>query len=172
MNYSGFAGFIAERGADLKYIILTHAHFDHIFEIDSWASSTHATVLVGAGDAEMLSDSSLNCYRTFLGKDFGYFGQYVAVTESDSFSLGDNRIEFIETPGHTPGGISITVSDRVFVGDTVFADGGFGRCDLPGGDFYKLKKSIKKLISLPDGTRVYCGHGRETTVKEIKNNFI
>lgn len=172
INYSKLAGFIAERGADLKYVILTHAHFDHIYEIDSWVNATGVKVLVGAGDSGMLSDPGLNCYKTFLGKDLGYFGPYVAVTEADSFSLGDEKIGFIETPGHTPGGISITVSDCVFVGDVFFADGGIGRCDLPGGDFYELKKSIKKLLSLPPDTKVYSGHGRDSALKEIKINYI
>ena len=163
---------IEEKGCDVKLIILTHAHFDHIIEIDSWAGGTGAKVLVGRADAPMLSDSNLNCYKSFMGMDKGYSGPYFAVCEGNSFGLGTESVEILETPGHSPGSISILAKDKIFVGDTVFADGGVGRCDLPGGDFLRLRQSIKKLLLLPPKTKVYSGHGRETTIEEIKINFI
>jgi len=73
-------------------------------------------------------------------------------------------LEVIHTPGHTPGGISLSTDGVVFVGDTLFA-GSIGRTDLPGGDYDTLISSIrKKLFQLPDTVRVLCGHGPETTI--------
>ena len=174
VNYSELRSLIEQKGSSVKYIILTHGHFDHILKIDSWVNNTDAKVLVGSGDGPMLSDSYLNCYKSFLGIDRGYFGDFIAVNEFDSFELGEEKFRIIETPGHSPGSVSILFDDTVFVGDTVFADGGVGRYDLPGNNVFHLQRSIEKLLSLPEQTKVYCGHGKATTIEQLKTkiNFI
>ncbi len=157
----------------LRYIILTHAHFDHISGIDSWVEKfPSANVVVGMGDRNMLSDSYLNCYRTFLGVNKGYYGECITVADGNILLLGEEKLTVIETPGHTPGSISLLGQDCVFVGDTVFQGGGVGRCDLPGGNFYLLRESINRLLSLPHQLTVYSGHGDKAKLEDIKINFI
>ena len=156
----------------VKYIIITHAHFDHILSIDSWVENTEATVIVGCGDAVALSDAALNCYLAFYGQNKGYFGPYKTVREGEVLTLGNEEMRIIETPGHSRGSISILTKDALFVGDVVFAGGGYGRVDLPYGDFSTLLASIKKLRNLDGNIKVYSGHGAPTDVFEIQQNFI
>lgn len=172
VSYSKLDSLIKEKGCALRYVILTHAHFDHMLEIDSWVNGNDAQVLVGKGDVPMLSNAYYNCYKTFLGIDKGYFGHFIAVNEDDAFDLGGEKISFIETPGHTLGSVSVLIGDAVFVGDTVFADGGVGRCDLPWSDSSLLDGSIAKLLKLPVDIAVYSGHGKKTTVKNILNKLL
>lgn len=159
-------------GGRLKYIILTHCHFDHILELDSWAENTSAEVIISADDAEGLSDPSINCYLLFSGLNKGYRGRYKAVYDGDKLSLGEHTLSIVHLPGHTPGCIALVGEGLAFVGDTVFAGGGFGRCDLPRGNYRALRDSIMKVLSFPDDTVLYCGHGESTTVKEYKKHSI
>lgn len=154
-----------------RYIIVTHAHFDHILEIDSWKRETGAEVLVGRYDAPALSDPYKNAYRIFFGLEKGYYGQYTELDEGNAFELGDERFQVMWTPGHTPGGVCLFFTGNIFVGDTVFADGGLGRYDLPGGDFEALMHSIKHIASLDKSHTVYPGHGRATDISEIYAYF-
>ena len=154
----------------LRYILLTHAHFDHIYALGTWPTSA-AKVIVGLGDAEALSDPVKNCYLGFLGVRGGYFGKYTTASEGDKFPFGDTFIEIIETPGHTPGGLSYKIEDAIFVGDTVFKDGGYGRCDLPGGDETALWDSIFKLFSKNMFGRFYPGHGAPDTFENSIKYF-
>lgn len=157
----------------VKYILLTHCHFDHIAMIDSWVTACKgATVIVGKDDGPSLSDPVTNCYLGFLGVYDGYNGDYVGVTEVDKLTLGKMEIRVIECPGHTRGGVSYRIGDEIFVGDTVFDGGGYGRCDLPGGDFSALEKSIIKLITREADGRVYPGHGNFTTLERVIKNFM
>ena len=156
----------------VKYVLLTHAHFDHILAINSWQDKCE-TVIVGRPDAEFLSDSAKNCYLGFLGVDDGYYGSYECVDDGHKLTLGDSEISVIACPGHTPGGLSYQVGNAVFCGDTAFAGGGYGRCDLPGGDIEVLEKTLIRLITeLPSETVFYPGHGPSTTLKELVYYFM
>lgn len=161
-----------EIAGKLKYVLLTHAHFDHMLAINSWADKCEA-IIVGENDAPSLSDPVKNCYLGFLGVDDGYSGEYKCVTEGSVVKLGDEEITVISCPGHTPGGVSYKIGNTVFCGDTVFAGGGYGRCDLPGGDIEVLEKTLIKLIThLPEDTVFYPGHGPITTLKELIYYFM
>ena len=150
----------------VKYVLLTHAHFDHMLAINSWADKCE-TVYVGDADSPALSDAAKNCYLGFLGVDDGYYGAYQQLKEGDIIRFGDEVITVIACPGHTPGGVSYKIGNDIFCGDTAFAGGGYGRCDLPGGDFQKLKESIARIHLFAPDTDVYPGHGEKTKVKEI-----
>ena len=89
------------------------------------------------------------------------------LSEGDKLTLGDETIKVIECPGHTPGGLAYQIGDKIFCGDTVFAKGGYGRCDLPGGDIDKLEKTLIKLITQVNDAVFYPGHGENTTLKEL-----
>lgn len=154
----------------VKFILLTHAHFDHMLAIDSWAEQCQ-NVYVGTRDAAALSDSYLNCYLGFMGVRDGYFGKYSTVGEGDILELGGERITVIDCPGHTPGGVSYRIGDSLFVGDTAFAGGGYGRCDLPGGDIDALEKTLIRLITREKEATLYPGHGPSTTLTELIHHF-
>ena len=156
----------------VKYVLLTHAHFDHILAINSWADKCEG-IYVGAQDAQSLSDPNRNCYLGFLGVEDGYYGPYRALCDGDTLTLGDEHISVISCPGHTPGGLSYKIGDAILCGDTVFAQGGYGRCDLPGGDIGILEKTLIKLITqLPSECVFYPGHGPSTTLKELIYYFM
>ena len=157
----------------LKYILLTHCHFDHILHISSWVSNNpDAEVIIGAEDGPGLSQPMVNCYLGFLGVYDGYDGKYTPVGENSRLTLGDKRIRVIDSPGHTAGGVSYRIDDCLFVGDTLFEGGGYGRCDLPGGDFSLLEKTIIKIITREAEAKVYTGHGLNTTLSEIIKNLM
>lgn len=156
----------------LKYILITHVHFDHILALESWKSDNKAAnVLVGKNDVAALKDSNLNCYKQFTGRDIKYVGDYIAIGEEDNINFGNTNIRVIDTPGHTPGSISFLIQNNIFVGDLVFCDGSIGRCDLPGGSINTIRGSLKKVLNLPDCTAVYSGHGEATTIQKIKNEL-
>ena len=152
----------------LKYILLTHSHFDHILEIDSWVNATDAEVLILEREADFLSDPGRNCYRLFDGSERGYFGNVRSVSDGEELTLGKERFRVLHLPGHTIGSAAYVFDVCVFVGDTVFAGGGFGRWDLPSGDMFSLFNSINKVKGLPDETVIYSGHGEPTTVGQYK----
>ena len=155
----------------VRYLLLTHAHFDHMLDIDAWVEKYDPEVIVCYADRPALSDAGANCYRAFFGREDGYFGDATEVRDGDSLAFGDTRIEVMGCPGHSMGSVAYLVDGAAFVGDTVFAGGGFGRWDLYGGDRSTLFESIKAVMSLPDSTVLYPGHGEETTVGEYKRAF-
>lgn len=157
-----------ELDGSLKMILLTHCHFDHILHIKEWVKAC-PTVYVGQKDGKGLSDPHINCYQGFMGTFDGYFGDYIPLKEGDKLTLGDEEIYVFDAPGHTAGGVYYDTSIGLFVGDTVFAGGGYGRCDLPGGDIDVLEKTLVKLFSREEDAVLYPGHGEPTTLsKNIK----
>lgn len=169
IEYKKLSEVLDKEGLSVKFVVLTHPHFDHMLEVDGWIKNTSARLIVGKEAAQALSDSTLNCYRLFFGENKGYFGEYTCVCDGEVLTIGDLSIKIIETPGHSPGSISLYFDGNVFVGDVVFAGGGVGRVDLPGGDSVKLRESINKIAALPQNTVIYSGHGPSTTVRELKN---
>ena len=153
----------------VKYVLVTHAHFDHILSIDSWAE--HAPVFVGEGDGPSLSDSYYNCYLGFFGTEEGYFGKYTGLKDGDTLPLGDLVITVRECPGHTRGGVCYRIDDAVFIGDTLFEGGGFGRTDLPGGDYSVLEKTLMRIITHEKDCTFYPGHGNPTTLRRVVRDF-
>lgn len=154
----------------VKYVLITHAHFDHILDIDSWAA-TGAEVILHRDDLPALSDPNINCYKLFDGSDRGFFGACRGVVDGEGLVLGSEQIEVISCPGHTIGSVAYLCGNDAFVGDTVFAGGGYGRFDLPTGDFSMLRGSIKRLAALNDTVIFYPGHGEATTVKQYRQDI-
>lgn len=156
----------------VRYILLTHAHFDHILDIDSWVDGTGAEVILSIYETDALSDPMRNCFKLYNGTDRGYFGESRGIDEGEKIPLGKQTIEVIHTPGHTIGSLCYKVGKDVFVGDTVFAGGSYGRCDLPSGSAVMLKDSILKILALDDDCILYPGHGESTTAKEYKAFYL
>ena len=150
---------------DLKYVINTHGHIDHIAGNNLLKTKTKASLLIHKLDADMLVDANKN-FSSFMGKEIYSPSADKLLEEGDEISLGTLNLIVIHTPGHTPGGISLVLNNIVFTGDTLFA-GGIGRTDLPGGSYQDLIKSIKeKLLILGDDKIIYPGHGPDSTIGE------
>jgi len=150
-------------GLHLECVILTHAHFDHVCGIGLFTAAGASEVLLHPDDLPLLGTAPETA------RFFGYAipappNPSRLVREGDRIRVGGATLAVLETPGHTPGGISLLIGESVFVGDTLFA-GSVGRTDLAGGSSATLIRSIRtKLLGLPDGTVVYPGHGPATTI--------
>ncbi|PKM80935.1 MAG: MBL fold metallo-hydrolase [Firmicutes bacterium HGW-Firmicutes-14] len=162
--------YLKENDLNLKYIINTHGHIDHVAGNDKLREQTGAKLLIHELDAPMLSDTRLNL-SSFMGFEKIFKNPDRLLTDEDTIEIGDIRMEVMHTPGHTRGGICLSTEGAVFTGDTLF-NGSIGRTDFPGGDFDTIINSIKlKLLSLPDDTAVYPGHmGHSTIAYERKYN--
>ena len=159
--------------AKLKYILLTHAHFDHILGVEKLAKATGAKVVLHPDDKKLLKD--LNTYTYMVGMPSADIPHIdIFINDGEDIKLGETIIRTIHTPGHTQGGCSYLFENKLFSGDTLFKES-IGRTDLAGGSFQTLEKSIKdKLYVLPDNTIVYPGHGPETNIGHEKkyNSYI
>lgn len=153
---------IERYGLNLRFIINTHGHIDHISGNDEIAEKTKAKVLIHSEDALMLSDPKLNLSWEKIMKKADR-----VLTDGEIIEISDLKMKVLSTPGHTPGSISLLLEDKIFCGDTIFAEG-VGRTDFPGGDSKMLIQSIKKLLQFPKNTRLYPGHGPETSIKEAE----
>ncbi|HUU28665.1 MAG TPA: MBL fold metallo-hydrolase, partial [archaeon] len=153
---------------DVRYILNTHGHGDHIGANREIKEAYGAPLLIHQADALMLTDPELNISAAFgIPVTSPAADRYLLPGEKVSFgSLG---LEVLWTPGHTPGGVSFYGAGVVFTGDTLFC-GSIGRYDLPGGNESLLVGSIKeKLHNLPHETLVLPGHGQNTTIGVEKN---
>lgn len=150
-------------GKKLKYILLTHGHFDHVLGVNEMKEKTGAKVLVNKNDISRMEESA-NIMRTFgvQGVEIPKADEYLQ--DGEIIEFGSTKIKVIATPGHTEGGVCYLVDDKLFSGDTLFRDS-VGRTDLPGGNFKKLSDSVKNtLFNLDENITVYSGHGPETTI--------
>ena len=161
---------INSEGLNLKYIILTHGHYDHIGGVLQFMEDfPDAKLVASKEEAELLADSNVNHSLRDLGTAISLTAD-IEVTDGDTLEVGDLTLKIISTPGHTKGGISIYVENILFSGDTLFRMS-LGRTDLHGGDHQTLVASIKdKLFVLPDDTKVLPGHMGATTI-EIEKQF-
>jgi len=154
------------------YVVVTHAHADHIGAVPELKRRLPAVPLcIGRGDARLLADGVRNL-SVMVGLCDPMPEPHVLLAEGDRLELGQSALRVLETPGHTPGGICLHAQEEappvVFCGDLVFR-GGVGRTDLPGGDPQALRRSIEqKILALPDETRLLPGHGEPTTVGQEK----
>ena len=155
----------------IDLIVLTHGHFDHLLTLGEWRRMTGAEVAIHRDDAPMLTDSYLNCYRHFLNLDVTFDPPERTFDEGDVIRVGDELLTVLSTPGHTPGASCFDSGEVLLTGDTLFAGGGYGRTDLPGGDTRLLVSSLKRLLSLEGERRIYAGHGEPTSLSEAKNMF-
>ena len=156
---------IKKLGVNLKTILLTHGHFDHILGCNRFYEEFGANIYVSKEDIEQVEYAPQMTMMLGGIKIPKITSVKNEVKEGDRFKIGDIELTAISTPGHTQGGMCYyTNENRLFSGDTLFKRS-VGRTDFLGGSLEQLKHSVKeKLFKLPDDTVVYCGHGPETTI--------
>ena len=166
--------FIANEGLTVKYLLNTHLHFDHIFGNGFMYKQYGLKTCAHRADEDWLMDAPRR--TRMFGLDFP--GEPVAIgtylEEGDELTLGTQVLKCIHVPGHSPGSLVFYSADAscLFAGDVLF-QGSIGRTDLPGGDHQTLLNGIhEKLLTLPDETIVYPGHGESTTIGyERQHNY-
>ena len=159
--------------ANLKYIILTHCHTDHIYGVRKLRELKGGKILISRDDAPGLERPELNLCE-YINAENPNFEADSRLDDLDKIHLGELEFTILLTPGHTKGGISIYCEEQrlVFTGDTLFS-GSWGRTDLPTGNFEEIMESInKRLMTLPDETIVYLGHGKTTMIQVEKDIYI
>lgn len=138
-----------------RYIFLTHGHFDHTMAVTAVHEETGAVVCMNRKDAGAVIENAP--FKFNPPADTIYY------KEGDRLTVGSLTFEVLETPGHTPGGVTLKCGDALFTGDTLFA-GSCGRTDLYGGDMNELLRSLKRLADLPGNYEVYPGHMDSSTL--------
>jgi len=152
---------VKELGLKIKLIVLTHRHPDHVGAAGQVKEATGAEVAAHVEVAKYLPQS-----QSYIFEPPYQASPYPdrLLKGGDSIDIGDFHFTVLHTPGHTPDGISLVGNGVVFTGDTLF-NYGIGRYDLVDGNYQQLMDSIhNKLMVLPDDTRVYPGHGPDTTI--------
>ncbi len=140
-------------GTNPRYILLTHSHMDHIGALAELRSKLRITLAAHANDARVLSSPP-----------------EIQLTNGDTISFGNIKLEVLHTPGHTPGSLCFKTGKYLLAGDTIFA-GGPGKTSSPA-NFQQLIKSItSQIFTLDDDTQVYSGHGEATILKKEKGEF-
>lgn len=169
-DYDRIVARLTKLDAAAKYILITHAHFDHIGAVAQLAKNG-AAVYVSQTDYELLVRSDFYVDLGYLGEIVERFDADVTVHDGDSIKLLNHDFTVISTPGHTPGGVCYIMDAQcIFTGDTLFKLS-VGRTDFPFCSHADLVKSVKKLFALPGDFTVLPGHGQSTTLNfERKNN--
>ncbi|MFL5092092.1 MAG: MBL fold metallo-hydrolase [Xanthobacteraceae bacterium] len=171
----------AEQDIEIVWALETHAHADHLSGAPYIKAKTGARIGIGEHitDVQRIFRPIFNATDLKAdGSDFDHLFK-----DGERFAIGELAAEVLYTPGHTPADISYKIEDAVFVGDTLFMpDYGTARADFPGGDARQLYHSIKKLLALPDATRLFMCHdykapGRdhyawETTVRDERDHNV
>ncbi len=153
----------------VKYIILTHAHYDHLNATDDIRKYTGAKVAIHRLDAAGLTDKTVSL-AAYTGYGEVQGEADILLEDGDKLFTGSIEAKIIHTPGHSVGGICVLVNNILFSGDTLFKQS-IGRSDFPGGNLHELILSIRtKLYILPDDTHVYPGHGLSTTIAAEKQS--
>ncbi|MCL2565293.1 MAG: MBL fold metallo-hydrolase [Defluviitaleaceae bacterium] len=160
-----------ENGLTIKYILLTHGHFDHIAGANELKVLSGAQVIAFEDEDELLKSADMNLSLIGMGKGV-IINSDKLLKEGDFVDVGNGKLALIHTPGHTAGGVCYYDEENgiLFSGDTLFK-GTTGRYDLPTSDGAALFASIKKkLFTLPDDVKVLPGHEASTTIGFEKAN--
>jgi glyoxylase-like metal-dependent hydrolase (beta-lactamase superfamily II) len=148
---------VAELGLDLRYVMETHAHADHLSAGDHIRRLTGAKLVIGAHITDVQAVFAPLFEADDLAAHAGDFD--ILMHPGDTLVLGELSIGVLHTPGHTPACVTYLIGDAAFVGDTLFMpDYGTARCDFPGGDAATLYRSITAILALPPETRIFVGH--------------
>lgn len=165
---------VEQGGLDVEYIIATHGHPDHVSGVRKLQEATGAKIVMHRADADFFGRPEVANYFAMFGLEASPAPE-ILIEDNDLITIGNEELQVIHTPGHTPGGVCLLNGKNLITGDTLFAGGGLGRTDFPGGSQKELIASINnRLLVLPDDTVVWPGHGyggnRSTIGEEKRNN--
>lgn len=165
---------IEKRNLDLKYILLTHSHGDHIGAVEELKEKyPKAKLGIHEAEVDMLKNPTLNLSSMLQGRDIMLEPDFI-FKDGDVIKFGNEEIKIIHTPGHSPGGSCFYIDGILFCGDTLFKES-IGRSDFYMGDLRTLLSSIQnRIFTLDDETMIYPGHGPETSVgyEKKRNPFL
>lgn len=174
--------YIGTQQLQLKWILETHAHADHLSAADYLRLHLGGSIGIGE-NIRLVQDTFAKLFNKaeLLAPDMRTFDRLFS--DGERISLGQSEFEVIQTPGHTPACVSYKIDDSVFVGDTLFKPlAGTARADFPGGDAHLLYQSIQTILALPEGTWLYhChdypkGHDRpqylSTVAEQLSSNIM
>lgn len=156
---------LAESGAHLFAVLLTHGHFDHMLTAKEIKDTFGVPFFLHAADAALPGDGEKNASAVFFGQEMTFPPADRHLSGGETLTFGSLAVLVRHTPGHTEGSVTYLCGDAAFTGDTLFARG-YGRTDLLGGDFAALRRSLNGLSALPQDTRIYPGHGEEARLFE------
>lgn len=160
--------YIRDHGLSLCHLLCTHGHFDHVFGADTIYEEFGIAPEVHAADRHFVEDMDRQ-FRDMLGEPYPRPSVKASrlLSDGDTVTFGNHTLMVIHTPGHSEGGVVFYCAEEntAFTGDTIFHMS-FGRTDLPGGSWEKLKASLDRLTSIiPPHTILYPGHGPSTTME-------
>lgn len=155
--------FIKEENLNLKYILCTHGHFDHIGSVKELKDETGAKVVLHEKDIEIYRNSPQIAMQFFGIEIEPQPEPDILIKNGEILNTGNVQLTVIHTSGHSPGSVCLYTDGYIFTGDTLFA-GSVGRTDIIGGSMNELLNSLKKIASLPDETIVFPGHGPKTKI--------
>lgn len=161
------ADFVHEQNLSVKYIVLTHGHYDHVIHIGKYLDEfSGARAVCHADEVKVLTDAEANVSSMFP-EPSTYNYDYMLVSEGDSLKVGALEFSVLHTPGHTPGGICLLCESEkiLFTGDTLFHRG-FGRTDFKYGSWRDIAISLRKLLKLDKEITFYAGHGNSAKLSE------
>ena len=149
--------------ANVKYIFLTHGHFDHILSLDRIREYTGAKVYIHALDNVCLNNPTISL-MTHIGRSDTFGDADVLLYGGEEIAVGESSVRGMHTPGHAAGSVCFITDSGIITGDTLFYES-IGRTDFPGGSYEAIESSIKELYAIKGDAAVYPGHGRATSIE-------